>query len=216
MLKDIDQKVIALDGTAGSGKGTIGKLLAKSLNYDYLDTGKMFRAVALTFLNNGVASEEISQKIYMVDAIDFSRISSSDLYSSEVGEFTSQIALNQDIRQKLCELQRDFVAKSSKEKVVVDGRDIGTVVFPNAFKKFYFDAELRERALRKFKELQNKGKNTTLSEVSDFLSLRDMRDKTRSVAPLKKGHDCILVNTTSLTVGRTLSNVLNLIKTPRK
>lgn len=214
MTKDsFEKKVIAFDGTAGSGKGTIGRLIAEKLGYDYLDTGLMFRKVAESLLVNRVQTTEVEKILLLINKIDFQDCSNTKkLSSNQIGELASKIAVISQVRSELSDEQKKIVQNSKKERIIVDGRDIGSVVFPNALCKFYFDATLEERAKRRFNQLQKKGKNIKLQEVYNYLNTRDLRDKKRSIAPLKKDSNYIEINTTSSTVPQVLNKVMKLIK----
>ena len=199
--------IIALDGTAASGKGTVAKLLAKKLDYDYLDTGLMFRKIAYSCIKNktNLANEE---EIYnLISEIDFAKpISSSIIYSDEVSDLASKIAVIKVIREKLLKIQREFA--KGRNGIVVDGRDIGTVVFPNADFKFFFDASIEERAKRRYKQLQKTGKSIKLQKVLEYLKTRDDRDMERESAPLLKADDSVLIDTSKLTIEESLNIIL--------
>ncbi|MDA0939187.1 MAG: (d)CMP kinase [Proteobacteria bacterium] len=203
--------VIAFDGTAASGKGVVAKLLAEKLGYDYLDTGLMFRKVAyycdmqnLTLDNNHVLIE-------LIKKIDFNKpIDSKELYSDNISDVASKIATLEGVRNALLDIQRKFA--KNKQGVVIDGRDIGTVVFPNADYKFFFDASIEERANRRYKQLQNDGKSIKLSSVLEYLKIRDERDKSRNIAPLVRAEGSFLIDTSRISIDEVLKIVLKKIK----
>ncbi len=188
--------IIAIDGPAGSGKSTISKLVAKDLDLIYLDTGAMYRLVTLKALKMGILDEnlenldkinelldnleiDIREDGFYLDGVDVSE----EIRKPIVSENVSKIAAIKEVRIKMVDLQRAF----SKEKnVILDGRDIGTVVFPNADLKVFLVADARERANRRYKELTEKGENVSLEEIYQNILMRDKIDSTREEAPLKK------------------------------
>ena len=203
--------IIAFDGTAASGKGTVAKLVAKKLGYDYLDTGVMFRKVAYFSIKNEINLSNVEKICDLIDKIDFVKPTSlSEIYSDEISDLSSKIAEISMIREKLLNIQREFA--KNKNGLVVDGRDIGTVVFPNADFKFFFDANIEERARRRYKQLQKMGKSIKLQKVLEYLKIRDKRDIERKNAPLLKADDSLLVDTTQLTIEESLNIILNKLK----
>ena len=203
--------VIAFDGTAASGKGTIAKLLANKLGYDYLDTGVMFRKVAYYCYVHDLNLEKDRDLAKIIEEIDFYKpIDSKELYSDNISDIASKIAMQENVRNVLLDKQRKFA--ENKKGVVVDGRDIGTVVFPNADFKFFFDATIEERANRRYKQLQKMGKSIKLPLVLEYLKIRDERDKGRNIAPLAKAEDSFLVDTSGLNIDKVLNIVLKEIE----
>ncbi|PIP18862.1 MAG: cytidylate kinase [Candidatus Omnitrophica bacterium CG08_land_8_20_14_0_20_41_16] len=213
--------IIAIDGPAGAGKSTVAKLVAKSLGYLYLDTGAMYRALTFKVLEEGIdiadtkkitdlASKSIISFInnpdgqikILLDGIDVSL----DIRQSRITKLVSDVAKIKGVRQVMLKLQRELGIKG---KVVLDGRDIGTVVFPDAEKKFYIDAGLKERVKRRYKELKGLGQNVTVDAVEDDLSNRDKIDSNREFAPLKKADDAIYVDTTDMTIEEVVSKILD-------
>lgn len=214
--------IIAIDGPAGSGKSTISKLVAKDLDLIYLDTGAMYRLVTLKALKMGILDEnlenldkinelldnleiDIREDGFYLDGVDVSE----EIRKPIVSENVSKIAAIKEVRIKMVDLQRAF----SKEKnVILDGRDIGTVVFPNANLKVFLVADARERANRRYKELTEKGENVSLEEIYQNILMRDKIDSTREEAPLKKAEDAIEVDTTSKSIDEVKEEILNLYK----
>lgn len=188
--------IIAIDGPAGSGKSTISKLVAKDLDLIYLDTGAMYRLVTLKALKMGILDEnlenldkinelldnleiDIREDGFYLDGVDVSE----EIRKPIVSENVSKIAAIKEVRIKMVDLQRAF---SKAKNVILDGRDIGTVVFPNADLKVFLVADARERANRRYKELTEKGENVSLEEIYQNILMRDKIDSTREEAPLKK------------------------------
>ncbi len=203
--------VIAFDGTAASGKGTIAKLLANKLGYDYLDTGIMFRKVAYYCYTHDLNLEKDQDLINAIKKIDFYKsIDPKELYSDNISDIASKIAMQKNVRNALLDIQRKFAL--NKKGIVIDGRDIGTVVFPNADYKFFFDASIKERANRRYKQLQKMGKSIKLPLVLEYLKIRDERDKGRNIAPLARAEDSFLVDTSELNIDEVLNVVLKKIE----
>jgi cytidylate kinase len=203
--------IIAFDGTAASGKGTVAKLIAKELGYDYLDTGVMFRKVAYYCAKQGVSFCDDPAVSKLVSEIDFEKdVAEEELYTNEISELASKIAVKENVRDQLLKTQREFAV--NKKGIVVDGRDIGTVVFPEADFKFFFDASLEERARRRYNQLQKKEKDATLGQMLEYLRARDQRDKSRAIAPLKRAKGSFEVDTTGLSIDEVFDIVLKKIK----
>ena len=214
--------IIAIDGPAGSGKSTISKLVAKDLDLIYLDTGAMYRLVTLKALKMGILDEnlenldkinelldnleiDIREDGFYLDGVDVSE----EIRKPIVSENVSKIAAIKEVRIKMVDLQRAF---SKAKNVILDGRDIGTVVFPNANLKVFLVADARERANRRYKELTEKGENVSLEEIYQNILMRDKIDSTREEAPLKKAEDAIEVDTTSKSIDEVKEEILNLYK----
>ena len=214
--------IIAIDGPAGSGKSTISKLVAKDLDLIYLDTGAMYRLVTLKALKMGILDEnlenldkinelldnleiDIREDGFYLDGVDVSE----EIRKPIVSENVSKIAAIKEVRIKMVDLQRKF---SKAKNVILDGRDIGTVVFPNADLKVFLVADARERANRRYKELTEKGENVSLDEIYQNILMRDKIDSTREEAPLKKAEDAIEVDTTSKSIDEVKEEILNLYK----
>ena len=214
--------IIAIDGPAGSGKSTISKLVAKDLDLIYLDTGAMYRLVTLKALKMGILDEnlenldkinelldnleiDIREDGFYLDGVDVSE----EIRKPIVSENVSKIAAIKEVRIKMVDLQRAF---SKAKNVILDGRDIGTVVFPNADLKVFLVADARERANRRYKELTEKGENVSLEEIYQNILMRDKIDSTREEAPLKKAEDAVEVDTTSKNIAEVKEKILNLYK----
>lgn len=204
--------IIAVDGPSGAGKSTVARLLAKRLRFLYIDTGSMYRALTLKALENNVPIDDqtkmfelaCSTKIGLRNNPDGSlsvildgRDVSLDIRKPNITRIVSDVAKIKEVRQVLVKLQRELGARGD---CVLDGRDIGTVVFPDAQKKFFIDASAQERVKRRFKELKGLGQNVSEDDVSKDLSNRDRIDSTRKDSPLRKAPDAIYIDTTKLSI----------------
>lgn len=214
---------IAIDGPAGAGKSTIAKLIAKKKNYIYVDTGAMYRAMALYFLETGIKADEQEKISHVVDQIDVTityengeqivwlngRNVNGMIRTEEVSRMASATSVNSDVRAKLVELQRKL---ASKENVVMDGRDIGTVVLPNADVKVYLTAGSAVRAKRRYEEQIAKGEECNLEEIEKDIIERDHRDMTREISPLRQAEDAILLDSSDMTIEEVADAVIALCK----
>lgn len=215
--------VITLDGPSGTGKGTLCHLLAKHLHWNMLDSGAIYRVLAYAARKKGIRNDEIEQLTHLARDLDL-RFESSvnhesivifenqnildDIRSEQCGQDASQIATIPEIREALLKRQRDFAQPPG---LVTDGRDMGTVVFPNAVLKIFLYANEEERANRRYLQLKEKGINVSLAQVVEELVKRDTRDTARTHAPLKPADDALLIDTTGLTIVQVFNNVLKLI-----
>jgi cytidylate kinase len=217
---------IAIDGYASSGKSTLGKDLAKALGYIFIDSGAMYRGVALFALEQGLldsgnlnVSELVAKlpEISLYFTMDSTQVLmlngrdvSLEIRSSKVSEVVSAVAAVREVREKLVDLQR---AMGSEGGVVMDGRDIGTVVFPKAELKLFVTADLDTRSQRRFEEMQKNQPSSTFQEVKNNLSQRDSYDTQRSISPLSKAEDAILIDTGSISREEQLKVALELVET---
>lgn len=209
--------IIAVDGPAGSGKSTISKLLAKELGLVYLDTGAMYRLFTLKMLKENISfsdSDKINELLenlniniendrFYLDEKDVSE----EIRKTDIAENVSKTAAIKEVREKMVNLQREF---SKSKNVILDGRDIGTVVFPEADIKIFLVADAEERAERRFKELQEKEENISLDNIYENILKRDRLDSTRENSPLKKANDAIEVDTTGKNIEEVKNIILNL------
>lgn len=214
---------IAIDGPAGAGKSTIAKLVAKEKGYIYVDTGAMYRGLAIHFLKKGIQPDE---KEKIIDACKDVEVSigyedgaqqiylngeniTSMLREEAVGNMASISSAVPEVRAKLLDLQRNL----AKEKdVVMDGRDIGTHVLPNADVKIYLTASVECRANRRFKELTEKGIACDYDEIAKDIQDRDRRDMNREIAPLKKADDAVLVDSSAMTIEEVVKAIIGLCR----
>jgi len=213
--------IIAIDGPAGSGKSTTSKLVAKKLGISHLDTGSMYRAITVHFIKNNYSLDDIDVSSVM-DSIELEISDSSDkesvflngedvtdkLRSNEVSRLVSDVSSIKEVRAKMVEIQRSI---SSNKSIVIDGRDIGTVVFPDAKFKFFITASIESRAQRRFNELKDSDLNITLEQIEEDIRLRDHFDTTRDNSPLKKAEDAIIVDTTHLDISGQVNMILEII-----
>jgi cytidylate kinase len=188
--------VIAIDGTFASGKGTLARRLAAHYNLAYLDTGKLYRAVAHEVMQSGGDPDNADDGEAAAKALDTSLLGNPILKSGPVGAAASRVAVHPGVRAALFEFQRDFAAKGA----VLDGRDIGTVICPDADVKIFVDAQPEERASRRHTELLGYGEDITFDTVLAQLKERDHRDANRAKAPLKPAADSHLLDTTGLSI----------------
>ncbi|HCD63519.1 MAG TPA: (d)CMP kinase [Alphaproteobacteria bacterium] len=207
--------IIAIDGTAASGKGTLGRTLAMRLDLDYLDTGKLYRAVGHAALTSGVDidASDPTAIAEIATNLDLSQPFTSELRTTDVGEAASKVATLAEVRQALLRKQREFAEHPPHGKgAVLDGRDIGTVVLPDADAKFYIDAAADIRANRRHLELVAAGEAIEFPEVLSDLIKRDCRDKNRTVAPLIAADDAFFVDTSTKNAEEVLELVLSCLQ----
>ena len=211
---------IAIDGPAGAGKSTIAKTTASELGFVYVDTGAMYRAMALYFLRQGIAKEdekaiekacrEIEVSIRYEDGVQQVLLNGENvsglIRTEEVSNMTSATSVYKSVRQKLLELQRQLAATSN---VIMDGRDIGTCVLPDAQTKIYLTASSHVRALRRHKELLEKGETCNLQEIEQDIIERDYRDMHRDIAPLKQAEDAVFLDSSRMTIRQVVDGIIN-------
>ena len=204
--------IIAIDGSAASGKGTLAKRVAAEFGYDYLDTGALYRAVALSLLNAGAKISNIDEKqaVTATLTLDLSLTQAAEIRTDKVAALASIVAAINPVRAELLALQRAFAAAPPSGKgAVLDGRDIGTIVLPNADIKFFIDADLDIRAERRTKELLQAGQSVMFRDVLADMKARDDRDRTRSVAPLKAADNAITIDTSTMDAAAVLALALS-------
>lgn len=208
--------VIAIDGTAASGKGTLARRLAEYFGFAYLDTGLLYRRVALTLIRNDMPLENKDAAIAAANSVKITELDEPALRSGEAGRGASIVAAIPEVRQALLDFQRNFAENPPEESkgAVLDGRDIGTVICPDADIKFYVDAKIETRAERRHGELSAKGEKITCAAVLEDMKTRDTRDAGRTNAPMIAAPDAIRIDSTSMSAEEVyefaLSNIKNL------
>lgn len=214
---------IAIDGPAGAGKSSIAKLVAKKMSFVYVDTGAMFRTVAYYFLSQGKdpsdaemvteECEKISISIEYKDGAQHIFLDGTDVSTEirqeEVGKNASVVAKNQAVRNRLLALQRQM---AEKQDVIMDGRDIGTVVLPDAQVKIYLTASASVRAERRYKELVEKGETCNLKKIEEDIIARDEQDMNREIAPLKQAEDAVLVDSSYMTIEEVVDKIIEIVE----
>ncbi|MFC5067632.1 (d)CMP kinase [Flaviflagellibacter deserti] len=190
--------IIAIDGPAASGKGTLGKRLAAHYGMAHLDTGLLYRAVAKALLDAGLPLSDEDHAVEAARTLDPDRLDEKALRGAAMGEAASVVAVLKPVRAALIDLQRNFAARP--QGAVLDGRDIGTVICPHADVKVFVTASAEERARRRYTELAGRGVNTTYEDVLADIRQRDDRDMHRAVAPLRLAEDARLLDTTELDI----------------
>ena len=209
------KKIIAVDGPAGAGKSTVSKICASRLGYTYIDTGAMYRAVALKVLQSGKSLDEnlISDIDIKLDETGKVFLDGGDvtkeIRTPEVSRGASDVAKFGFVRKKLTELQRDMAKRG---KVIMDGRDIGTQVLPNADLKIFLTATVDERARRRFEELKAKNFAADFDQIKKDIALRDKQDSEREIAPLAQAADAILLDSTNLSIEQVVEKILELAR----
>lgn len=216
--------IIAIDGPAGAGKSTVAKILAKKLGFLYIDTGAMYRALTLKVLERNIPINDQPRIIQLAQGIKIDLRDNLDgpltvildgedvslaIRKARITRFVSDVAKIKQVRQVLVKMQRKF---GQKRDCVLDGRDIGTVVFPRAQKKFFIDASAGVRAKRRFKELKGLGQKVTENEVAKDLTNRDKIDSTRLASPLRQAPDAIYIDTTNLSIEQVVEKMFILCK----
>ncbi len=218
--------VLTIDGPAGSGKGTVVEHVAKELGWHILDSGALYRIVAVAAEKKNIAFDddslaELAEKLDAVflpcegggvevrlDGEDVSKV----IRTEDCGCAASKIAANAEVRKALLQRQRDYLLSPG---LVADGRDMGTVVFPNAFAKIFLTASAEERAKRRYKQLNEKGQDVILSRLILDIQERDKRDMSRAEAPLKAADDAITIDTSDLSIEEVVARVLDIVKKKR-
>lgn len=219
--------IVAVDGPAGSGKGTITKIVGEKKNLVYIDTGALYRCVTLCMLRKNVGLEELEkiQEILNTIEIEFKNQDgekkvylngedvSKEIRETEVNKFVSQVSHVVIVRESITELSRKI---AQGKQVIMEGRDIGTNVFPNADVKIYLDATPEERARRRKKQNEEKGINIPFEEIVENIKFRDNTDKTSPIAPLKQAEDAIYIDSSNMTIEEVAEKVIEIINQKRK
>lgn len=214
---------IAIDGPSGSGKSTISKIIAKKIGFINVDTGALYRTIAYFFLENKINYKEKSEVLKNLNNISVSLKNENfsqtiflngvdvtqKIRTNEISMVSSEISVIPEVRQFLLKLQRDIAKENN---VVIDGRDIGTVVLPNADVKIFLTADPKVRAKRRYNQLISKGQSTTFDEILELINKRDYNDIHRKISPLKKADDAILVDNSSLNQKNTVDKLMEIIE----
>lgn len=218
--------IVAIDGPSGAGKSTLAKSIAKELGFTYLDTGAMYRALALKAIRQGLDLTEEGKVAALARATDIDLVEKNGavavlldgadvaglIRTPEVSQMASKISALKVVRQRLLELQR---ALGERGSVVAEGRDIGTVIFPRAEVKVYLDASVEERARRRCEELHRAGREVTLQDTRQEMEERDKRDSERDLAPLRKAQDALAIDSSSLSADAVRERVMIEIRKKR-
>ena len=221
--EDIIMINVAIDGPAGAGKSTVARAAAAKLGYIYVDTGALYRAVGVYCLRKGITTTEaegvgsilgeITVELKFIDGVQHVFLNGDDVSTEirlpEASMAASNVSAIPAVRAFLFDLQRDIAAKNN---CIMDGRDIGTVVLPDAQVKIFLTADDEERAMRRYRELKEKGSEVTFQEVLDDLRVRDYNDSHREIAPLKPAEDSVIVNTTGYTLEESIEKIVNTVK----
>ena len=217
------KRVIAIDGPAGAGKSTVAKIVAEKLGYTYIDTGAMYRAVALFFIKNGIASDDekrIAKEIENIQVdIQFEagdqkvllngKDVTEEIRAERVGNWASEISKYTLVREYLVKMQREV---ATKQDVVMDGRDIGTVVLPQANVKIYLTASSKVRAMRRYNELTQKGVFCDIHDIEQGIMERDAQDMNREISPLRQAKDAILIDSSNMTIDEVVEKIVSLAR----
>jgi len=217
------KEVITIDGPSGSGKSTISKLLAKKLGYKYLDTGALYRAVAWKVKEEDVEIDDeealnevlnnidinLTDKKIFVNGMDVTAL----IRTAEIGDMSSRVSARPAVREYLFSIQREA---GMRGKVVIEGRDTGTAIFPEAVNKFFLDASIEERARRRSNDLKNDDPGITIEKTVRDLKKRDTRDSTRESSPLKKTGDMVCIDSTSLTIDEVINEIMRELRKTSK
>lgn len=213
-------KVIAIDGPSGAGKSTIAKELAKRLGFKYLDTGALYRAVALALRENGISEKDKDEDLKaVINKIEI-KVKDGNIYlngkdvseeirSPEIGHYSSVFSARKVVRDFLLHTQREA---AQNDNLVAEGRDMTTVVFPNAWKKFFLDASIDERAKRRYLQLKELRLNVTEEDARKDVIERDLRDSSREIAPLKKADDAVLINSSEMSINEVLDKIIKIVR----
>ena len=206
-------KIIAIDGPASVGKSTLAKKISKKFNAPVLYSGKLYRALALEAIKRKINFNKTEEILKCITYIDLDNLSSAELYSSEVDNVSSIISAKEQVRDKLIAFQRSFPKKYSDniKFAIIEGRDIGTIIFPKANYKIFLWAASEVRAKRRYEQLKNNGKNVSYSKIFSEINLRDRKDMTRKIAPLMPAANSVLLDTTYIDIEQVFNALKEII-----
>ena len=206
-------KIIAIDGPASVGKSTIAKILSRKYKSPILFSGKLYRVIALEIIKQKINLSNIKEILKCVSNINLNKLNSKELYSSEVDNISSIISAKKQLRDKLIKFQRDFPKKfyKSSKFAIIEGRDIGTVIFPKADFKIFLWAEAEVRAKRRYKQLKKSGKKVSYKRIYKEINARDRKDMTRKIAPLMPAANSVLLDTSYIDIEQALNAIKMII-----
>ena len=203
-------KIIAIDGPASVGKSTLAKIISRRFDSPILFSGKLYRAVALETIKKRIGPKNIKEILKCVDIIDFDKLNSNELFSSEVDKISSIISANKKLRNRLTKFQRDFPKINdigNRKFAIIEGRDIGTIVFPRAEYKIFLWANAKIRANRRCEQMRNNGKKVSYNEVFNEINSRDRKDLMRKIAPLMPAANSVLLDTSYIDIEQAFNAV---------
>lgn len=200
--------IIAIDGTSGSGKSTVAKLLAENLSFELLNTGLIYRKITKECLDKSITAENTVEMLKLIDLISFNEIEKQNLHTEEISKNVPEYAKNESVRKIVRTIQRNY---AEGKNIIVEGRDIGSVVFPNAEIKLFIDASIEVRTQRRMKQL-NLVSETDYKKVLENLEKRDNHDENRENSPLVQAEDAILIDTSTNSIEEVMSKLLEMIK----
>lgn len=210
MLQEKENFIIAIDGVAASGKGSLSRKIASHYNIPFLPTGNLYRVVAREIINRRIDQHDHKNILDIIDNIEEQELSNPLLQSDQISKMASEIAKDSQIRKKLNDFQCQWIKK--QKIAVVEGRDIGTVICPNAQVKIFLTADLEIRAKRRLKDLHKLGISVNLTEVIDDLRKRDAQDSSRKNSPMKKAKDAKTLDSTNLSIEQTFEHAVEIIE----